>query len=275
MALLDVEEASFDYAGVAVFRNVNFSVNKGEIFCLFGPNGCGKTTLLECLLGGLRLTGGSVRLNGLSVESLRPSDMAKLVAYVPQDHHKSFPYSVEEIVLMGRAAYLGLFSAPGPSDYEIAHWALNLVGINRLAKRPYTQISGGEAQLVLLARALAQQAPLIVMDEPTCHLDFRHEIAMLETMVRLVHDTGLTIIMATHAPNHAFYFENNALPIRVALMNHQTFSLTGTPSVVLTEDNLKDLYQVRARVISCYSETGAELKQVMPVSTLTIDKGRD
>lgn len=270
MALLEVKNAGFSYESQAIFQDINFAVKPGEVFCLFGPNGCGKTTLLECLLGGLKLSQGSVLLNNRNLASLRPNEIAKIMAYVPQDHLKSFPYTVEEVVLMGRSSYIGFFSSPCPDDYNYVDQALELVGLRKLKDRPYTQISGGEVQLVMLARALAQQSPLIIMDEPTCHLDFRHEIAMLETMVRLVREMGLAIIMATHSPNHAFYFENNAIPTRVALMNDQKFSITGTPSAILTEKNLMALYQVVAKIISYSSDSGEPLKQVMPISTLHV-----
>lgn len=270
MALLEIRNAAFCYPGQVIFQDISFSVNPGEVFCIFGPNGCGKTTLLECILGGLTLNQGTILLKGQNMSALRPKQIAKQMAYVPQTHVKSFPYTVEEVVLMGRSAYIGLLSKPAPEDYQAVERALALVGLSHLKDRPYTQISGGENQLVLLARALAQQSPLIVMDEPTCHLDFKHELFFLETMVRLVRETKLTIVMATHFPNHAYFFENNAVPTQVALMNGKTVSVSGVPSAVLTEKNMLELYQVATKIVSYTTDTGQILKQVMPCSTQAI-----
>jgi iron complex transport system ATP-binding protein len=140
---------------------------------------------------------------------------------------------------MGRASYIGMFDSPDEEDIAIAKQALAMVGITRLQDRRYTQLSGGEGQLVMVARALAQQTPLIVMDEPTSHLDFKHEMVIMETIVHLVRNAGLSILMATHFPNHCFYFENNGVVTRAALMSNGKFLEVGRPEEVLSEDNMK------------------------------------
>lgn len=266
MSLMEVKNASFSYDSQDVFQNINFQVNPGEIFCIIGPNGCGKTTLLDCILGILKLKKGVILLNGKNINDIPPGDMAKQVAYVPQSHTKTFPYTVLDIVLMGRASYTGVFSSPSREDTVIAEQALKMVGLTKYKHRPYTQLSGGEGQLVMIARALAQRTPLIIMDEPTAHLDFKHELIVLETVVQLVKETGLSIIMATHFPNHAFYFENNHIATTVALMNQMTFSTCGSPSGVLSEENLKSLYNISAKVVA-YRINDIELKQIIPLST--------
>lgn len=266
MPLVEAANISFGYDQKNIFDHISFQVEKGETFFLLGPNGCGKTTLLDCVLGLLKPRNGSILINNTDIKEIRTETLAKQLAYVPQGHEKAFPYKVIDIVLMGRASYLGLFDSPGEQDVAIAEEALNMVGLSRLRNRRYTQLSGGEGQLVMIARALAQKTPVIILDEPTAHLDFKHELVIMETIVQLVKETGLSVLMATHFPNHAFYFENNDIKTRVALMNQGRFLVTGTPSEVLSEENLKLLYNINARVVS-YDIAGGKLKQVIPIST--------
>ncbi len=269
MSLIELKGASFGYDHQDIFKDINFKIGKGEIFCIIGPNGCGKTTLLDSILGILKLKGGDVLINGGSIQKMRPHEIARQVAYIPQIHTKTFPYTVMDVVLMGRAAYTGIFSSPTEEDAAVAEEALQLVGLIRLKDRPYTRLSGGEGQLVMIARALAQKTPVLIMDEPTAHLDFKHELTVLETIVQLISETGLSIIMATHFPNHAFYFENNNIKTSVALMEQRTFSLVGRPTDIISEENLMMLYNINAKVVTCGIGNGAELKQVIPVSTRT------
>jgi iron complex transport system ATP-binding protein len=222
---------------------------------------------LDCVLGLLKPRKGYIQVNGADIKTIRPEIIAQQIAYVPQSHEKTFPYSVKDIVLMGRAAYIGLFGSPSAEDLDIVDEALDLVGILHLRDRRYTQLSGGEGQLVMIARALAQKTPLIVMDEPTAHLDFKHELVIMETIVELVRETNLSILMATHFPNHAFYFENNEIAARAALMNNSKFIAAGSPSDVLSEENLKLIYNINARVVSYDINTEREIRQVIPIST--------
>ena len=269
MSLLQVIEAGFGYEKQEIFRKLNFQVKKGEVFCLLGPNGCGKTTLLDCILGVRQLNAGKILLNGQDLNTFRSGQIARYIAYVPQSHERTFPYTVMDIVKMGRAAYTGRFSAPSKLDKAIAREALEMVGLFHLRHRPYTQLSGGEAQLVMVARALAQKTPMIIMDEPTAHLDFKHELEVLETIVELVGDSQISVIMATHFPNHAFYFENKKLPTRVALMHDHNFLELGRPSEVIAEESMKTLYGVNTRLISCATGERSELKQLVPISTIS------
>ena len=267
MPLLAVNNINFGYDQRDVLQDISFKVNRGEIFFLLGPNGCGKTTLLDCVLGLLKPRQGDIQVNGTDINSIRPEAIARQVAYVPQSHEKTFPYTVKDIVLMGRAAYIGLFGSPSVEDMDIVDEALALVGILHLRDRRYTQLSGGEGQLVMIARALAQKTSLIVMDEPTAHLDFKHELVIMERIVELVKETGLSVLMATHFPNHAFYFENNNIATRVALMNNSKFLAAGSPSNVLSEENIKLIYNINARVVSYDIDTEREIRQVIPIST--------
>jgi len=271
--LLEVDSVTFGYAAADIFCNLSFALKPGEVFCLAGPNGCGKTTLLDCLLGINKIRGGAITLKGFDISRFKPRDIAREIAYVPQAHEKTFPYTVKEIVLMGRAAYTGFFSSPSVQDMKIVEEALEIAGIADFVDRPYTRLSGGEGQLVMIARALAQKSSIIIMDEPTAHLDFKHELTVLETIVRLVKDTGVSIIMATHFPNHAFYFENNLVRTRVAMMSRRSFSKVGKPSEVLTEENLKELYDICAKVFSYDLKDGTVINQVIPVRTLVRPEG--
>ncbi len=267
MPLIEARGIGFGYNGQPIFQDINFSIKPGEIFCLLGPNGCGKTTLLDCILGHLKPHTGKVLLNGRDISRIRPEQIARQIAYIPQTHNKTFPYRVLDVVLMGRAAYIGIFGRPDKMDGAIAEEALEMVGITHLKERLYTQLSGGEVQLVMVARALAQRTPVIVMDEPTAHLDFKHELVIMEKVVDLVQKQGLTILMATHFPNHCFYFENRGLITRVAMMNDMNFLTVGSPGEVLSEANLKELYNVNARVVSWVLDSQQELKQIIAIST--------
>lgn len=248
--MIKIENASFDYNGIPVFSNIELELAKGEILCLFGPNGCGKTTLIDNILGHLSLKSGTILIDGINRHEYSRRDLAKKIAYVPQIHEKTFPYRVIEVVVMGRTPYCYGLTSPGKEDYEIAENALEITGIPHLRDRIYTRLSGGETQLVILSRALAQQSPVIIMDEPASHLDFRHELMLLETTADLVSSRGLSIIMSTHSPNHAFYFENRNLPVRVALMNDKKFVATGKPGDVLTEDRMRQVFSISSKVIS-------------------------
>jgi iron complex transport system ATP-binding protein len=200
--------------------------------------------------------------------------MARYVAYVPQRHENTFPYTVIDMVKMGRTAYTGRFSSPSQEDREIAKEALAAVGLMHLRHRPFTQLSGGESQLVMIARALAQKTPLIIMDEPTAHLDFKHEMLVMETIVQLVKTTGLSILMATHFPNHIFYFENHNIKTTIALMNDQRFLAMGSAGAVLTEDNMKRLYRVNTRLVEFPLGEEKSLRHLIPLSTVGKDEQR-
>lgn len=265
--LLEVKNLSFGYDERDVLQDISFQLKRGEILFLLGPNGCGKTTLLDCVLGFLKPGEGDIYLNGSNIKGIRAEQVARQLAYVPQSHEKTFPYTVMDIVLMGRASYIGIFASPSRQDIAIAKEMLELLGIYHLKDRPYTHLSGGEGQLVMIARALVQKTDLIVMDEPTAHLDFKHEMVIMETIVDLVQESGLAILMASHFPNHAFYFENNDLRCRVALMDDCRFLDMGTPTQVLSEYNLKKTYNINARVVSWALDDERELSQIIPIST--------
>lgn len=273
MKSLEVVNASYGYTHAAIFEDLHLEVKRGQVFCLFGPNGCGKSTLLQCVTGILRLSSGEIRLHGEKVSKLRPGQIARHVSYVPQIHERSFPYTVREFVLMGRTPYIKLFSAPSRGDKAACEEAIYTVGMQEYMDRPYTQLSGGELQLVIIARALAQGAPMIIMDEPTSHLDFKNDLAILELIVKLVKEKGLTILIATHFPNHAFHFENNGLHVEAGLMINRKLAAVGSPSQVLTEDNMRQIFQIDSKLIDFDLPSSGTSKYLIPLNTASQKAG--
>jgi len=246
---LAATDLAFGYRGVAVGRGVSLSLRTGEVLCLLGPNGGGKTTLLKTLLGLIPAHAGSITLDGRDLARFSRAELARRVGYVPQAHAAFFPFTVREVVLMGRAARVGLFSAPGARDRDVAYRVLDVLGITHLADRAYTQISGGERQMTLIARALAQEPEILVMDEPTANLDFGNQARVLERIDSLS-SSGLAILLSTHDPDHAF-----ACADSVALLHGGGLIAAGPPRETLTADTLKRLYGIDVTV-SYLSEIG-------------------
>jgi iron complex transport system ATP-binding protein len=264
--LMHIENATFAYDKKFIFEDISWQINSNEIWCLMGHNGCGKSTLLDCILGVNKLNSGQIFLCGKDLSLYRPQTLAKIISYVPQVHDRSFPYKVRQIVLMGRTAYVGTMGSPTAEDKDIVKKIMNDIGISDLADRPYTQISGGEMQMVLLARALVQETPIIVMDEPTAHLDYYNELLFLETVSRLLKDDSRAVIMATHSPNQALYFESQGLPVKVALMNNGKIVAKGKPSQILTVENLRNNFNIEAKILQDNYDQG--IAQIVPVCTL-------
>ncbi len=264
MAVIEVKNLNYTYDGSRMILNgVGFAVEKGEVFCIFGPNGCGKTTILDCILGLNPVEQGEISICGSKMSELKIDEVARMVAYVPQKHEHTFGYTCLEMVLMGRTAHTSFFDSPGQEDIELALDSLNKVGMYGFRDHNFNHLSGGEAQLVKLARALAQQTDLIIFDEPTSHLDFRHELNVIKYISRLVKENHISIIMATHFPNHAFYLEHQGTPTRVALMENGFFYATGRAEEVLNEDNMSRIFKIRTRVIS-YTDHLSESKYMVP-----------
>ena len=227
-----------------VGTDLSFAMVPGEVLCLLGPNGSGKTTLFRTLLGLLPPLAGEVRVLGAPVTAWSRSAFARHVGYVPQAHAGLFPFSVEDVVLMGRAARIGRFATPSQHDRGQALHCLQTLGIAHLRQRIYTAISGGERQLVLIARALAQEPVLLVMDEPTASLDFGNQIRVLETIDRLRRQ-GMAVLLSTHQPEHALRIAD-----RIALLGNGRLLGVGAPQVTATPDNLAALYGVSASAVA-------------------------
>jgi len=242
--LLEVKEASFAYdEGKNIFEDLNFKVKKGEIFCILGANGCGKTTLIKCITGISELSKGSINLNNQDISLLKPPQIAKSMAYIPQEHNSTFPYTVLDVVLMGRSAHLEIFESPNEKDFKIAEKAIKSLNIEHLKNTPYSEISGGEQQLTFIARVLAQEPKLLVLDEPTSHLDFGNQIRALNVIEKLAKD-GLAIIMTSHFPDHVLISGT-----KVAIMKGGNFIEVGTPEEVINTENMEKTYGISVKIV--------------------------
>ncbi len=235
-ALLEAQELAIGYPGREVGRGFSLSLTPGRVLALLGPNGGGKTTLLKTLLGLLPPRGGEVLLEGQPLARWPMRERARRLAYVPQAGATPFDYSVADVVLMGRNAHAGLLSPPGERDRAAATAAIDRLGLTPLAHRPVTRISGGERQLVLVARALAQEARVVVLDEPTASLDFGNQGKLLREIRRLA-GGGLAVLFSTHDPNHALRAADDALLVQGGRTLTQ-----GPVAAVLQPDTLARLY---------------------------------
>ena len=260
--LFEVNNISFDYDGEEIFSNISFSIDKGDVLCILGPNGTGKNTLIKCLNGLHDINSGEILINGQNIKKLSFKQISKHIGYIPQAHIPSFPFKVFDVVLMGRAPYLNLTDSPKEEDKKIALDALKTLGIDDLKDKEYTNLSGGERQLVFLARVLCQKPDILILDEPTSHLDFGNQIKLLEIIDNLA-KSGLSIIMSSHFPDHAFLSST-----KVAIMKDRKFIDFGTPDDVVTEDNLRKAYSIDVRLM----ELDDERKVCVPMKTnLTLD----
>ena len=241
--MLEVQALDFGFPGRTIGSGVEFRVEAGEVLCVLGPNGGGKTTLFRTLLGLLEPHGGRIQLEGASLHSLTRAEIARHVGYVPQGHSAYFAFTVREFVLMGRTAHLGVFSVPGSRDRDVAERALESLGIAHLADQSVTEISGGERQLALVARALAQQPKLLVLDEPTASLDFGNQVRVLQRIGALA-GSGIAILFSSHDPDHAFLCAHRAL-----LLAEGRVLEIGTPRAVIRPDTLERLYGVSVQVL--------------------------
>ena len=264
-AVISVRDLTFSYGGPDVLKHISLDIFPGKVHCLMGVNGCGKSTLIDCILGINEPAEGEVLIDGTPAGRMKPAELARRISYVPQVHDRSFPYLVRDIVLMGRTAWQKGLGSPDERDRERCRIELERCGIAHLADRPYTQLSGGEMQMVMLARALAQDAPVIVMDEPTAHLDFRNELLFLETVVRLVKERRIGVLIATHSPNQAFYFENAGVPVETALMTDHTIRAAGAPSEVLDEQTLRAAYRMDVRIADIDLGEDGLFRQIIPI----------
>jgi iron complex transport system ATP-binding protein len=241
--MLELRDAACGYGKRVVARNISFTAGPGEILSILGANGVGKTTLFKTVLGHLPSLGGAILLNGTDLRAVSGRERARRIGYVPQSHTPPFPFTVRDVAVMGRTAHISLFSAPSAKDARIAEEALEAVGAAHLADRVYTEISGGERQLVLIARALTQRPEILIMDEPTANLDFGNQAKML-ALIKELAETGLTIILTTHFPDHAFMCAS-----KVALIKSRDVFLTGSAEEIVTRENLRDVYGIEISVV--------------------------
>jgi iron complex transport system ATP-binding protein len=235
---LVVKALECGYGQERVVHDLNLTLPAGNILAVLGPNGVGKTTLFKAVLGFIKPTAGTIELDGRALESFSRSQLARALAYVPQNQQVPFSFTVEDVVLMGRAPHLRLLEQPGPNDRRIAYEALEQMGVAHLARKTCTQISGGERQMVFIARALAQQPRYLVMDEPTASLDYGNQVQVLERILELA-GNEMGILLTTHDPTQAFTLKSD-----VVLMQRGFNTLSGYYREVLTEQTLRETYGV-------------------------------
>ena len=245
---IEVRDLRFGYGSGEVLRGVSFTAASGALTSVLGPNGVGKSTLFRCLLGLLKGYEGSITVDGADTRRLSARSLAKKLAYIPQSHYPSFNYSVFNMVLMGATSQVSLLSSPGEKQRQAAAEALERVGVLHLKDKGYTNISGGERQLVLIARALVQDAKVLVLDEPTANLDYGNQLRVMEQL-RLLTAQGYTVLQSTHNPEQAFLFSHN-----VVAMQEGRVLAEGPPAKVVTEELMDSLYGADIKVCSLYDD---------------------
>jgi iron complex transport system ATP-binding protein len=242
--IVELENLSCGYGGRIVVPGVSVSVASGEIFCLLGPNGIGKTTLFKTVLGLLPPIGGRVLIGGSDAARMSPKEIARVIGYVPQSRPPPFAYRVSDVIVMGRISRIGAWSAPGRPDYAAAEDVMERLGIGRLRDKLYTELSGGERQMVLFARALVSEPSFLMMDEPTSNLDFGNQAVVLGNIKKFAAE-GMGVIMTSHFPEHAFLCGAKA-----ALMGPSGGFLVGDTPEIITEENMSAAYGAPVAVAS-------------------------
>lgn len=257
----EVKNGHFRYkiTGRKILENISFDVCNGDVLSILGPNGSGKTTLLRCALGMLRWESGESLLDGVGIRHIQPRQLWRKIAYVPQARQAVSPYSVEDTVLLGRTAYRGALEPPGESDYEAAERVISKMQLEHIRRRHCNQLSGGELQMVLIARALAAEPSLLVLDEPESNLDFRNQLLVLDTISELARG-GMSCIFNTHYPAHALRRSGKAL-----LIGRDGHIVSGTTAEVVTENNIRQYFGVNA-VIGDIQVDGKAYRDVVAVS---------
>ena len=261
--LLDVRDLRVGYGRkhpVEVVHGVSLTLDAGEFLCIIGPNGCGKTTTLKALMGLLPSLSGTVTVAGEPVAGMPERELARRFAYIPQAHTPPFPFTVADVVLMGRTPYVNRLARTTEHDRLVAYKALDLLGIKDLSDTAYTNLSGGQQQLVLIARALTQQSDILVMDEPTAALDFGNQQLVLSRM-RMLSRMGKGVIMVTHDPDHALYCAD-----RVIAMEDGRVIKEGTAAECITTQIIRRIYHTQACVMDVEVEPGVSRRVCVPIA---------
>ncbi|QIB70329.1 ABC transporter ATP-binding protein [Aminipila butyrica] len=242
--ILRVKGVEFSYENKKkILSDVNFELDKGSFLTILGPNGAGKSTLLNCITNLLKPTRGELWLKDQLMCGMDLKQVAKTIAYVPQVHIPTYEFTSLDFVVMGRSPHLGMFQKPTKADYDIAKAALVQLDSMELAEKPYTKLSGGERQLVTIARAIAQEAELIVFDEPTAYLDYGNQIRILK-LIKTLTQRGYSVIMTTHSPDHAFLLGG-----KIGILDYHGGLQIGAAEEVLQEEVLARIYGTDVRVI--------------------------
>ena len=252
---LIVKDVSVYYESIKALDGINISFEDGCITTLVGPNGAGKTTLLKCLNGILKPTMGTVFIDGYEVQKLKPIELAKKFGYVPQFSSSYLSFTVKEIVTMGRRPYINW--SLSEYDKKVINDSLKIVGIEHLANRFFNELSGGEKQKVIIARALAQEPKVLLLDEPTSNLDLKHQLEILKLIGRLAKERNLTVIMAMHDLNMAYRFSD-----KIVMIKNGSIFAVGKPKEVLTPENIEAVYGVK---VSIYDKP---YPQIIPIEVI-------
>lgn len=242
--ILKCENLSCGYENKIILESINFEIDKGQLWCILGANGIGKSTLFKTILGLLKPVSGKVKYLDREITKWNRKELAKVVSYVPQNHIPPFPFRVIDVLMMGRHPFQSTIGSVKKEDIDAVKKALNMLQIEHLADRVYTQISGGERQLVLLARAIVQDTPLMILDEPVSNLDFGNHAKVIQHIRNLV-KMGKSIVMTTHEPDHAFIEEGN-----VIIMQSQKQISIGNGRELVDEKCIRDMYGVENKILT-------------------------
>ena len=263
---IEVREGNFCYAKKKEVKpfiyesNISFTLEPGKIMAILGPNGAGKTTLLKCITGLQDWRVGETLIDDVPLAKVSQKELWKKIGYVPQAHKMVFGFSIEDLVVMGRAPYIGSLSKPHKEDYEKAHAALNEVGIVHLAKKSCNEVSGGELQLALIARTLVSNPEILILDEPESHLDVQKQVVILETLKRLSKEHNISCIINTHYPNHAFYLADQVLMIA-----KEKKAVIGAVHEVMTESRMKEYFNIELRKL-IFEEADLLFETMVPLA---------
>ena len=256
----EIQDLSCGYNRRSLLEHIDVTFETGRSVCILGPNGVGKSTFFRTVLGFLRPVSGNILIGGRDVRTISRKEMARLIGYVPQIHGNPFPYSVRDMVLMGRASHLGALADPGKSDYRRCDEVLEMLDILYLKDKLYSEISGGEQQMTLIARALVQEPEFIMMDEPTSNLDYGNQIQVLKRVTELK-KSGKGVVMITHSPDQAFLCADEAV-----LFFRDGHVISGKVDDVLTEENISSLYGVEIEISRQAGAKGDAAVWCRPVS---------
>ncbi len=252
--IISMREGTFGYdSNKPIFKDISLDIRLGTVTCLLGPNGAGKSTLLACLRGLERLQSGRVCVAGTDINGWSQRELAQRIGFVPQHHVPTFPYLVEDVVLMGRTAYHSMVADDTEEDRLIVTSVLQELNLLELRYKPYTEISGGERQLVLLAAALAQEPEVLILDEPTSSLDFGNQHRLLQLLKRLAAQ-GIGIVICTHVPDHALLVADEVIMLKDGCLKYR-----GRPADIITEDTIRELYGIEAELVDFGPERGRRI----------------
>lgn len=260
--IFQVRNGCFGYRQKNILNDISFEVTDGNVLSVLGPNGVGKTTMLKCMMGLLPWKSGASYLDGEDIHHIAPKALWQKIAYVPQAKNSAFSYTALEMVLLGRSAHLSLFDQPKKEDEKRAMSAMKEVGIAHLWDKQCSQMSGGELQMVLIARALVTEPRMLILDEPESNLDFKNQLIILETISRLAKERSLSAIVNTHYPEHALQIAQQAL-----ILNRDGQSIYGAADEVINVDNMRKAFGVQVH-ISQFHVGDKCYKSVVPLAVV-------